>query len=92
MDVLDESESVESDSDELCRQHVKAKVEPSAKQLANWVTKICEVHFLESVKILSQPESVPDHLTKDWLIYRVSTGKVSNLTKHQHGLAKMLKP
>ena len=37
------------------------------------VTDAAVTHFLESVKILSQPESVPDHLTKDWLIYRVST-------------------
>ena len=74
----------------LCNNHHLA-ISSSAKQLGIWCTKICEVHFMENPAVWIAPSSVLDHFTKDWLMYRLSTGKVSEKSKRHQQLAKSVK-
>ncbi len=74
----------------MCNNHHLA-ISSSAKQLGIWCTKICEVHFMENPAVWIAPSSVLDHFTKDWLMYRLSTGKVSEKSKRHQQLAKSVK-
>jgi len=69
-----------------CRDHGVAKG-ATAKQLAIWMAKICESHFHANPTCHVSPSSVLDYLTREWLLPRVSSGKVSAKTKVQAALA-----
>ena len=49
-----------------------------------------QLHFMENPAVWSAPSSVLDHFTKDWLMYRLSTGKVSEKSKRHQLLAKVV--